>query len=394
MKKKQDTLITTAGRDPDKNYGFVNPPVYHASTIVAPTLEEFRERRTRRWELDVFTYGRQGSPTHQSLEVATAELLGGDRAVCMSSGLAAINAAMLAYLKAGDHVLMVDTVYGPTRNFCNNFLGRFNVSTTYYDPTIGDGIRDLIQDNTKIIYTESPGSLTFELQDIKAIAQEAHKRDCVVIIDDTWSSGVYFKPFDHGVDVSVIAATKYIVGHSDVMMGIITTTKEHWQRVRQSASDLGANSGPDDVYLALRGLRTIGVRMRQHHVSGLKLATWLESRPEVDRVLHPGLPTHPQHDLWKKDFSGACGLFGVVLKPVSEKAIASMLDGLKLYGMGASWGGFESLILLTNPAATRTVAKEKWENDGPTLRIHVGLEDIDDLIADLKEGFKRLNAKR
>ena len=225
MKKKQDTLITTAGRDPDKNNGYVNTPVYHASTNVAPTLEELRERRTRRWELDVFTYGRQGSPTHQSLEVATAELLGGDRAVCMSSGLAAINAAMLAYLEAGDHVLMVDTVYGPTRNFCNNFLGRFNVTTTYYDPTIGEGIRDLIQDNTKIIYTESPGSLTFELQDIKAIAQEAHKRDCVVIIDDTWSSGVYFKPFDHGVDVSVIAATKYIVGHSDVMMGIIYLIK-------------------------------------------------------------------------------------------------------------------------------------------------------------------------
>lgn len=392
MTKKQDTLITTAGRDPEKNHGFVNPPVYHASTIVAPTLAEFRERRTRRWELDVFTYGRQGSPTHQSLEVATAELLGGDRAVCMSSGLAAINAAMLAYLESGDHVLMVDTVYGPTRNFCENFLGRFNVSTTYYDPSVGRGIRNLIQDKTKIIYTESPGSLTFELQDIQAISDEAHKRGCIVIIDDTWSSGVFFKPFEHGVDVSVIAATKYIVGHSDVMMGIVTTTNEHWQRVRQSAASLGANSGPDDVYLALRGLRTIGVRMRQHHENGLKLANWLEGRPEVDRVLHPGLTSNPYHNLWKRDFSGACGLFGVVLKPYKEDAIAAMLDGLKLYGMGASWGGFESLILLTNPAATRTVGKEKWENDGPTLRIHVGLEDTEDLIEDLKEGFERLNA--
>ena len=389
---KQDTLITTVGRDPEKNHGIVNPPVYHASTIVSPTLAEFREKRTRRWELDNFTYGRQGTPTHQSLEVATAALLGGDRSVCMGSGLAAINAAMLAFLQSGDHVLMVDTVYGPARSFCDKFLARFGVETTYYDPTIGTGIKDHIQDNTKIVYTESPGSLTFELQDIRAISNEAHKRDCIVIIDDTWSSGVFFKPFEHGVDVSVIAGTKYIVGHSDVMMGMITTTEEYWQQVRQSASALGANSGPDDVYLALRGMRTIGVRMRQHHENGLKLAQWLEQRPEVDRVLHPGLPSNPYHELWKRDFTGACGLFGVVLKHYEEKALAPMLDGLKLYGMGSSWGGFESLILLTNPASTRTVAKEQWENDGPTLRIHAGLEDPDDLIDDLEKGFKRLNA--
>ena len=388
---KQDTLITTAGRDPENNHGIVNPPVYHASTIISPTLAEFRESRNRRWELDVFTYGRQGTPTHQALEVATAALLGGDRTVCLGSGLAAINAAMLAFLQSGDHVLMVDTVYGPTRSFCDKFLARFGVDTTYYDPTIGASIKDLIQDNTKIVFTESPGSLTFELQDIRAIASEAHKRDCVVIIDDTWSSGVFFKPFEHGVDVSVIAGTKYIVGHSDVMMGMITTKNEYWQRIRRSASDLGANSGPDDVYLALRGMRTIGVRMRQHQENGLKLARWIEERPEVDRVLHPALPSHPHHDLWKRDFTGACGLFGVVLKPYPEVALAAMLDGLELYGMGASWGGFESLILLTNPASTRTVNKEKWENDGPTLRIHVGLEDPEDLIADLKKGFERLN---
>ena len=388
---KQDTLITTVGRDPESNHGIVNPPVYHASTIVSPTLAEFREKRGRRWELDVFTYGRQGTPTHQALEVATAALLGGDRSVCMGSGLAAINAAMLAFLNSGDHVLMVDTVYGPTRNFCNNFLARFGVNTTYYDPAIGSGIKELIQDNTKIVYTESPGSLTFELQDIRAISDEAHKRDCVVIIDDTWSSGVFFKPFDHGADVSVIAGTKYIVGHSDVMMGMITTKDEYWQRIRQSASELGANSGPDDVYLALRGLRTIGVRMRQHHENGLKLASWLEGRPEVDRVLHPGLPSNPHHKIWKRDFTGACGLFGVVLKPYPEAALAAMLNGLELYGMGASWGGFESLILLTNPATTRTIAKELWENDGPTLRIHAGLEDVEDLIIDLEKGFERLN---
>jgi cystathionine beta-lyase len=389
---KQDTLITTAGRDPENNHGIVNPPVYHASTIISPTLAAFKEARTKRWDLDVFTYGRQGTPTHQALEVATAALIGGDRAVCLSSGLAAINAAMLAFLQSGDHVLMVDAAYGPTRSFCDKFLARFGVETTYYDPTIGVGIKDLIQDNTKIVYTESPGSLTFELQDIRAISDEAHKRGCVVIIDDTWSSGVFFKPFEHGVDVSVIAGTKYIVGHSDVMMGMITTKNEHWQIIRQSAADLGANSGPDDVYLALRGMRTIGVRMRQHQENGLKLARWLQDRPEVDRVLHPALPSDPHHELWKRDFTGACGLFGVVLKPYPEIALAAMLDGLELYGMGASWGGFESLILLTNPASTRTVAKEQWEKDGPTLRIHAGLEDPEDLIADLKKGFQCLNA--
>jgi cystathionine beta-lyase len=391
---KQDTLITTAGRHPDKNHGIVNPPVYHASTITAPTLAAFKERRKHRWEPGVYTYGRQGTPTHEALEEAVAALFGGDRAVAVASGLAAINAAMLAFLQTGDHVLMVDTVYGPTRRFCDTLIGRFGVSTTYYDPSIGAGIGELIRDNTRIVYVESPGSLTFEVQDVRAIADEAHKRGCVVIMDDTWSSGLFFKPFEHGVDVSAVAATKYIVGHSDVMMGVVTTTNEHWQRVRQSVSDLGANSGPDDVYLALRGLRTIGVRMRQHQENGLKLARWMQDRPEVERVLHPGLPEDPGHALWKRDFTGACGLFGVVLKPCTETRIAAMLDGLQLYGMGASWGGFESLILYTHPADIRTATRAKWENAGPTLRIHAGLEDIDDLIADMTAGFERFNAAR
>lgn len=391
---KQDTLIATAGRHPEENFGIVNPPVYHASTITAPTLKEFRERRQHRWEPGVYTYGRQGTPTHEALEEAVAALLGGDRAVAMGSGLAAINAALFAFLEKGDHLLMVDSVYGPSRRICDTFLGRFGVETTYYDPTIGAGIRDLIRDNTKIVYLESPGSLTFEMQDIDPIVNEAKKRGCVTIIDDTWSSGVFFRPFDHGIDISAIAATKYIVGHSDAMMGIVTTTNEHWQRVRQAASDLGANSGPDDIYLALRGFRTIKVRMLRHYETGLKLARWLQARPEVERVLHPALESDPGHALWKKYFSGACGLFGVVLKPVKEDAIAAMLDGLKLYGMGASWGGFESLILLTNPAQARSVTKERWETAGPTLRIHAGLEDPDDLIADLKAGFARMNAAR
>jgi cystathionine beta-lyase len=372
----------------------VNPPVYHASTITARTLAELRERRLHRWEPGIFTYGRQGTPTHEALEEATAAILGGDRAVCMGSGLAAINAAILAFVKSGDHVLMVDTVYGPARRFCDNFLARFGVATTYYDPAIGAGIGALIRDNTKIVYLEAPGSLTFEMQDIPAIAAEAHKRDCVVIIDDTWSSGYFMKPFALGADISVLAGTKYIVGHSDVMMGMITTTHELWQRVRQSASDLGANSGPDDAYLALRGFRTLGIRMRQHQETGLALARWLQDRPEIDRVLHPGLPEDPGHALWKRDFSGASGLFGVVLKPCPESAIAAMLDKLDYFAMGASWGGFESLILLTDPAPIRTTGKAQWEAAGPTLRLHAGLEDADDLIADLEKGFERLNAAR
>lgn len=389
---KQDTYITTAGRDPDNNHGIVNPPVYHASTITSPTLADFRERRTRKWEPGVFTYGRQGTPTHEAFEMAVAGLIGGDRAVALSSGLAAINAGILAFVESGDHVLMVDSVYGPARSFCEKFLARFGVTTTYYDPAIGSDIASLIQDNTKIVYTESPGSLTFEVQDIQAIADEAHQRDCIVIMDDTWSSGVFFKPFEHGVDVSVVAATKYIVGHSDVMMGVITTTNELWPRVRESASALGANAGPDDVYLALRGMRTIGVRMRQHHENGLRLATWLRDRPEVVNVMHPALPNDPSHELWKRDFTGACGLFGLELKDYSEDAIAAMLDGLEYFGMGASWGGFESLILLTNPGSIRTTENTRWHDAGPTLRIHAGLEDPDDLIEDLEKGFERLNA--
>ena len=257
------------------------------------------------------------------------------------------------------------------------------------DPTIGAGIKDLIRDNTKIVYTESPGSLTFEVQDIPAIAAEAHKAGAVVIMDNTWSGGHFFKPFEHGVDVAVQAATKYIVGHSDAMLGTITTTEEHWRAVRTSVGQCAAPSGPDDVYLGLRGLRTLSVRMERHHQTGLKLANWLEARPEVKRVLHPGLPSNPSHELWKRDFTGASGLFGVVLNDYTDNAVSAMLDGLALYGMGASWGGFESLILPTRPAPFRSATE--W-TETPSLRIHAGLEDVDDLMEDLDKGFERLNA--
>lgn len=387
---KEDTTITSVGRDPKNNHGVVNPPVYHASTIIHETVADLEYARAHRWEKGVYSYGRHGTPTHGALEEAVAALEGGERAVCMASGLAAINAAILAFVEAGDHVLMVDSVYGPSRRFCDAFLGRFGVETTYYDPLVGAGIANLMRDNTRVVFVESPGSLTFEVQDIPAIATEAHKTGAAVIMDNTWGAGLFFKPFTHGVDVSVQAATKYIVGHSDVMMGTITTTEEHWRRVRQSAADLGANSGPDDVYLALRGFRTIAVRLRQHQETGLALARWLQQRPEVQRVLHPGLPEDPGHELWKRDFTGACGLFGVVLRDSPKKAVDALLDGMEHYGMGASWGGFESLILHTNPGSIRTATI--WDPGGPTIRIHAGLEDPEDLIADLERGLERLTA--
>jgi cystathionine beta-lyase len=387
---KEDTKIVHKGRDPKSNHGIINPPVYHASTIAWGSVAEMNYRRDHRWEPGIYTYGRHGTPTHEALEEAYAAVCGGYRTVAVASGLAAINAAMLAYLEQGDHILMVDCVYGPARNFCDNIVGRFGVETTYYDPKIGAGIKDLIRDNTKIVYVEAPGSLTFEMQDIPAIAEEAHKAGCVVIMDDTWSAGVYYKPFENGVDVCAMAATKYIVGHSDVMMGLITTTEEHWDRVRPSAAALGANSGPDDVYLALRGLRTLKVRLDRHQETGIRLAKWLQARPEVDRVLHPALPEHPGHDIWKRDFTGASGLFSFILKDeFAQKRIHAMLDGMELYAMGASWGGFESLIMPANPTANRTATE--WQNQGQLIRIHAGLEDPEDLIEDLQNGFNRLN---
>jgi cystathionine beta-lyase len=383
---KEDTVIVHTGSDPRAHHGIVNPPVYHASTIVSPTLAAYHEIGKKRFQKGVYTYGRHGTPTQAALEEAIAALEGGERAAVVGSGVAAIDAAILAFVKSGDHVLMVDSVYGPIRRFCDTFLKRFGVEVTYYDPLIGKGIATLMRDTTRVVYTESPGSLTFEVQDVPSIAAAAHARKAVVIHDNTWSAGVYFKPFAHGVDVSVQSATKYIGGHSDLMMGSIVTTEVLWTRVRNSVADLGAASAPDDAYLALRGLRSIKVRLARHMETGLLLATWLKSRPEVARVIHPALPGDPGHAIWLRDFTGASGLFGFELKPVSTKAVAALVDGLELYGIGASWGGFESLILPAEPIRTAT----EWSPAGPVLRVHAGLEDPDDLIADLARGFERM----
>ncbi len=387
---KQDTLVVTAGRDPEENHGVVNPAVYHASTIVFPdvaTLERYSKSR-----FDVTYYGRYGTPTTFAFEEAVAALEGGFRSVAVSSGKAAVVAGLTAFLRAGDHLLMVDSAYAPTRAFCDGFLQRFGIETTYYDPLIGGGIESLIRPNTKVVFTESPGSQTFEVQDLPAIAACAHAADCVVLIDNTWASPLFFKPFEHGVDVSIQAATKYIVGHSDAMMGVITTNEACHDRVRTAAADLAASAAPDDLYLAQRGLRTISVRLQRHMESGLRVARWLRDQPDVARVMHPGLRGDPGHELWKRDFSGASGLFGLVLTPGPKAAVDALLDGMQLFKMGFSWGGYESLIVPTYPGCTRTA--KPWTDPGPTLRLHVGLEDPDDLIADLAAGLTRFGDVR
>ncbi|HVA15741.1 MAG TPA: cystathionine beta-lyase [Stellaceae bacterium] len=388
--KKPDTLLAHAGRAPEKNFGAVNPPVYHASTILHPTVADYEAAGRNRY--NQVTYGRHGTPTSFAFEEAVAALEGGHRAVAFCSGAAACFASILAYVKSGDHILMVDSVYGPVRAFCTGFLARFGIETSFYDPLIGAGIAALIRANTVLIYLESPGSLTFEVQDVPAIVAAAKARGLKTLLDNTWSAPLFLKPLALGVDVDIIAATKYIVGHSDAMMGIAVCTEESFLPVRNAATEMGNHAAPDDCYLALRGLRSAGVRLRQHHKQGLALADYLKRRPEVERVMHPALPDDPGHALWQRDFTGACGLFGVALKPgTSKKAIDAMLDGLELFGMGASWGGFESLVLPTHPERLRIATH--WDS-GPCLRFHAGLEDLDDLIADLERGFERLSAAR
>jgi cystathionine beta-lyase len=388
MKKpKPDTLLTSAGRHPDDNHGVVNPPVYHASTILFPTLADLHASQVQRDPART-RYGRYGTPTAFALEEAVAALEGGHQSIVVGSGVQAISAALMAFVKSGDHLLMVDSTYGPTRRFCNTLLARFGVETTYYDPRIGAGIANLVRPSTRLIFLESPGSGTFEIQDVPAIVAVARQNGLLTIMDNTWATPLFFKPLAHGVDVSILSATKYIGGHSDLMMGIITANEATYKQLRRAVDDIGGCSGPDDCYLALRGLRTMGVRLARHQENGLALARWLETRLEVARVIHPALPGNPDHALWKRDFAGASGLFAFELKPVPEAAVAAMLDGLELFGMGYSWGGFESLLIPVDTKTTRSAAP--WIGTGPLLRIHVGLEDPQDLIDDLEAGFARL----
>jgi cystathionine beta-lyase len=380
---KDNTIVTHAGNRPFENHGIVNPPVYHASTVLSETLEQRIDRSEAR-----VRYGRAGTPTTFALEDAMSALEQAHGTILASSGLAAITMALSAFVQTGDHILVTDSTYTPTRNFCNQTLSRLGVETEYFDPLTGSGITELIRKNTRLVWTECPGSQTFDVQDLPAIVEAAHARDVIVLTDNTWSGGYFRKPLTEGVDVSVQAATKYIVGHSDVMMGTIACNEATFEKVRQSSSLFGMCCGPDDVYLALRGLRTISVRMDRHHESGIRVAEWLQSRPEVSQVMHPALPQDPGHELWKRDFTGASGLFGFVLKEGDRTKLSAMMDHMELLGMGSSWGGYESLLIPSWPEQSRTVTN--WEVSGQCMRIHVGLEDPDDLIADLEAGFERM----
>lgn len=372
--------------DPHAQGGVINPPVYRASTVVFRDMAdmEARERQLDAGE-DVLWYGRKGTPTSFAVAKALATLEGGYGSIIASSGLAACVNAIQAFVRAGDHILVSDSVYGPTRHFIDTVLSRFGVSASFYPPLIGAEITALFRPNTRLVYVESPGSQTFEVQDVPAISRAAHAHGAVVVMDNTWGTPLYFKAFEHGVEVSVHAATKYIVGHSDATMGVITTTRERWDKIREQAFAGGLTAGGDDLYLAQRGMRTLPLRMERHWQSGLEVADWLAGRPEIEAVLHPALPGAPGHALWKRDFRGASGLFSVVFKPCAAAAFRAFVDRLELFGLGFSWGGFESLVMPFDPHCGRNALA--WPYAGPALRLHVGLEAVDDLLADCKAGF-------
>jgi cysteine-S-conjugate beta-lyase len=380
------TQLSHVGRKSKHEHGFVNPPLNRGSTVLVPTVAERRAMAAKRGER-VLTYGLGGSDTHWALEDMIAAVEGGTRCYIVCSGLAAVTTPLLAWLKAGDHCLIPDHVYGPARNFCDGLLTRYGVETTYYDPCIsGDGIAALMRPNTRVVYTESPGSHTFEVQDVPAIAKAAHAGGAKVLMDNTW--GIHhFQPFRHGVDVSIQAATKYPAGHSDILIGSVTVNNdEDWHTLHATARGLGQYASPDDCWLTLRGMRTMGVRLAAQMEAAIQVGHWLRQRPEVAQVLHPALPGAPGHELWKRDFTGACSLFGVEFKPnYTPEATHAFIEALELFGIGASWGGFESLAVPTTGFVTRTAGTGGFA--GPVVRLHIGLEDVDDLIADLDQGL-------
>ncbi len=380
------TRLSHAGRAGKRVHGFVNPPLLRGSTVLYPTMEERKALAARRGE-QVLTYGLGGSETHWALEDAIAEIEGGSRCQIVGSGLAAVTVPLLAFLNAGEHCLMPDSVYGPARNFAERTLPRFGIETTFYNPEIdADGIGPLFRPKTKVLYTESPGSHTFEVQDVPALSRVAHARGVKVLMDNTWGIH-FFQPFRHGVDVSIQALTKYPGGHSDLLIGSITVNStEDWERLRGTASALGQYASPDDCWLCLRGVRTLAVRLGAQMEAGIEMAHWLRKRPEVKEVLHPALPGARGHELWKRDFTGACSLFGVVFKPeFSVDATWAFAELLELFGIGASWGGYESLVLPTTGFVTRTA--DSGDFGGPLVRLHIGLEDVSDLISDLEQGL-------
>ena len=379
---KPETKLSSLGRKSKDHYGVVNTPVYRASTILYPSVAALDAHDMP------FSYGRRGNPTLKSLEEAINELEGATRTLFVPSGLNAVATAILSVCVSGDHLLMADTCYGPSRAFCDKTLKRFGVETKYYDPLIGAEIERLFRPNTKAVFCESPGSLTFEVQDVPAIAHVAHARGASVLLDNTWATPLLYPALAHGVDLSIQAVTKYVGGHADLMMGYVAANESHAARLLEFHGNSGLYVSGDDCFLALRGLRTLAVRLKRHHETALTLARWLQTRPEVSRVLYPALENDPGHAIWKRDFRGACGLFGVVLRPTSHKAVSAMLDGLAHFGLGFSWGGYESLAVPADIKRTAT----NFAAEGPVIRIHAGLEDAGDLISDLSLGFERLRA--
>ncbi|WP_112664181.1 cystathionine beta-lyase [Microvirga flavescens] len=376
------TRLVHAGRDPSDQYGFVNTPIYRGSTVLYPTTDDLLHRRSR------YSYGTKGTPTTDSLESAWTAISGAAGTVLAPSGLAAVSLALLSCLKAGDHLLVTDSAYRPTREFCDGFLKRFGVETTYYDPLIGAGIEALFRPNTTAVLTEAPGSQSFEMQDIPAIAEITHRHGAVVLMDNTWATPLFCPPHERGVDIAIEAGTKYLSGGSDLLLGLVSANERCFPALRRTYDAFAMCPGPEDVFLGLRGLRTMALRLREHEKQALDMAHWFAKRPEVARVLHPALETDPGHAIWKRDFKGSSGLFSIILKPCSDKALAAMLDGLELFGMGYSWGGFESLVIPFDCSTYRTATK--WNPGGHALRFHIGLEDLDDLKRDLDAGFARL----
>ena len=382
---KQPTKLVTAGRPHQRPAHAVNHGVERASTFLFPTYDDYLEGGRN------ITYGRLGGVNHRALEEAVNILEGGFETRLACSGLQACIAAILAFVETGDEVLMTDSAYDPTRKFCDRFLKKFGVKTTYYDPMIGEEIASLMTPKTKVVFAESPGSLTFEVQDLPALARASHANGAKLVVDNTWAAGLYLKPISLGADVSVQAATKYLVGHADCLLGTLTAADEEAAKaIYYALLQLGSNVSADDAWLALRGARTLAARLPVHEENGLKLAKWLAKRPEVERVIHPAIKGCPGHAVWKRDFNGATGLFGVVLKPVGTPALKAFFNAFKLFGMGFSWGGFESLCIHVHPERNRTATE--WREDGPTLRFHAGLEDIDDMTNDLTIAFAAMAA--
>ncbi|BAX54898.1 cystathionine beta-lyase [Photobacterium damselae subsp. piscicida] len=385
------TKIITAGRAKKWTQHLVNTPVSRASTIVFDSVKEMKEATANRGNKSLY-YGRRGTNTHFAFQEAMTELEGGVGCALFPCGAAAITNSVLAFVKAGDHILMVDGVYEPTRDFCDKVLARMGVETTYYDPLIGDELRELIRPNTSVLFLESPCSITMEVQDVPKLASIAHEHDIVVMLDNTWASPIHFQPFDHGVDISIQAATKYIVGHSDVMLGTATANERCWSQLQEQSYLMGQCTSADDIYLAARGLRTLGVRMKQHEESALKVAHWLSQRPEVDHVRHPAFESCDGNAFFERDYLGSNGLFSFVLKYGDISSVNAMLDSMKHFSMGYSWGGYESLILANhNINNIRTVDKKEFS--GSIIRLHIGLESVEDLISDLNNGFEVLNKK-